>query len=172
MLTKKEDRSFSLMWSFCEPFSNATVKRMLTVAHGAFCLMDIGEATVRGFTSGSGNFNLVAFFMRLNIVGIGRFSVSLYGEVRRGIRKLDIKDNMFFLTRKKLLIEDYIVGLSFLSEIYNDQLLLTFIEDLRDSKAYKQAFEKSAILAVRRNVPENEILKTKTDIDQYFRKGK
>lgn len=25
----------------CEPFKNATVKHMLTIAHGTFCMMDI-----------------------------------------------------------------------------------------------------------------------------------
>ena len=34
--TPKEGRSFSLLWKSCEPFSNASVKRMLTVAHGTF----------------------------------------------------------------------------------------------------------------------------------------
>ena len=37
---KSEERSFRLLWKSCEPFSNATVKRMLTVAHGTFCLID------------------------------------------------------------------------------------------------------------------------------------
>ena len=31
--TPKGERSFELMWKKCEPFSNPTVKRMLTVAH-------------------------------------------------------------------------------------------------------------------------------------------
>lgn len=54
--TKKENRSFALLWKSCEPFSNATVKRMLTVAHGTFCLVDLGDATIRGFTNGGGFF--------------------------------------------------------------------------------------------------------------------
>lgn len=33
-----EDRCWGELWKSCEPFSNATVKRMLTVAHGTFCL--------------------------------------------------------------------------------------------------------------------------------------
>ena len=54
--TEKRNRSFTLMWEKCEPFTNATVKRMLTVAHGTFCLVDIGDAAVRGFVSGGGAF--------------------------------------------------------------------------------------------------------------------
>ena len=36
----KKDRSWVLLWKSCEPFSNATVKRMLTVAHGTFCIIE------------------------------------------------------------------------------------------------------------------------------------
>ena len=39
---KKEERSFKLLWKSCEPFSNATVKRMLTVAHKS---EDISDTT-------------------------------------------------------------------------------------------------------------------------------
>lgn len=83
----KKDRSWGLLWKSCEPFSNATVKRMLTVAHGTFCIIDIGDATIRGFEKGIGSFNVVEFFMRLNIVGVGRLTISLYGEAKRGIQR-------------------------------------------------------------------------------------
>ena len=56
-----------LLWKSCEPFSNATVKRMLTVAHGTFCIIDIGDATIREFEKGIESFNVVEFFMLLNI---------------------------------------------------------------------------------------------------------
>ena len=34
---------------------------------------------------------------------------------------------------------------------------------------YVQAFEKSVILAEKRNVPKDEILRNKADIDSYFK---
>lgn len=170
-VTPKDDRSFKTMWKACEPFSNATVKRMLTVAHGTFCLVDIGDATIRGFATGGGYFNAAEFFMRLNIVGVGRFTISLYGEVKRGVKKSDAKENVYFFKREKLIVENYIEGLRCLSEVYDDRLLLTFIDDLKSSDAYIQAFEKSALLASKRNVPEKDILRTKSDIDNYFRRG-
>jgi len=74
----KEDRSFKLLWKSCEPFSNATVKRMLTVAHGTFCLIDAGDAVIRGFATGGGSFNVVEFCMRINIVGVGSEAVARY----------------------------------------------------------------------------------------------
>ena len=170
-ITAKEDRSFKMLWKACEPFSNATVKRMLTVAHGAFCLVDISDATIRGFVTGGGYFNVAEFFMRLNIVGVGRFTVSLYGEARRGIKRLNAKEDVYFFSREKLIVENYMNGLHCLSEIYDDKLLLTFIDDLKNSDAYIQAFHKSAQFAEKRNVPDKQILKTKADIDQYFLGG-
>ena len=170
-VTKKDERSFKMLWKACEPFSNATVKRMLTVAHGAFCLVDIGDATIRGFAAGGGNFNAVEFFMRLNIPGVGRFVISLYGEVKRGIKRTGTKETIYSLKREKIVVENYIEGLRVLSEIYDDQLLVTFIDDLKNSDAFIQAFEKSARLAEMRNVPAESILHTKSDIDNYFLRG-
>ena len=168
-VTKKENRSFSSMWKSCEPFSNATVKRMLTVAHGSFCLVDICDATIRGFATGT--FNVTEFVMRLNIIGIGRFAVSLYGEVKRGVKSHEAKGNVYFLRREKLIVENYIDGLLQLSDMYDDRLLLTFVDDLKNSDAYRTAFAKSVQLARKRNVPEQDILKSKPDIDNYFNGG-
>ncbi|MBQ5735631.1 MAG: hypothetical protein IIV51_09720, partial [Lachnospiraceae bacterium] len=98
--TKSEDRSFSSLWKSCEPFSNATVKRMLTVAHGTFCLIDMGDAVVHGFVSGGGSFNVTEFAMRLNVVGIGRFTILLYGEVRRGLKRHDVKEDIVVIHRQ------------------------------------------------------------------------
>ena len=168
---EKEERSFKRLWKECEPFSNATVKRMLTVAHGTFCLIDTGDAVVRGFAAGGGSFNVAEFAMRINIVGVGRCAISLYGEVDRGVRKNKEEENIYFLRREKIIIEDYIEGLKLLSNIYDDRDLLTFVDDLKNSDMYKAAFAKSVELAKMRNVPANKILESKTDIDFYFRGG-
>ena len=168
MNTKKEDRSFKLLWKSCEPFSNATVKRMLTVAHGTFCLVDAGDAAVRGFIAGGGTFNAAEFFMRLNLVGVGRFTISLYGEAKRGIKRIAVKEEGYFLYRDKAIMLDYIEGLRQLADAYDDEVLLTFVDDLKHSDMYKQAFEKTVALAEKRNVPSEKILKNKAAIDAYF----
>ena len=165
----KNDRSWGLLWKSCEPFSNATVKRMLTVAHGTFCIIDIGDATIRGFEKRIGSFNVVEFFMRLNIVGVGRFTISLYGEAKRGIQRTKANNEAIFMKREKVIIDDYMEGLKILSKTYNDKLLMTFVSDFKSSNAYKEAFNKSVELAKLRNVPENERIKSKADIDNYFR---
>ena len=168
-MTKKDDRSFSLLWKSCEPFSNATIKRMLTVAHGTFCVIDAGDAIARGFATGGSSFNVTEFVLRLNIVGIGRFTISLYGETSRGLKRNDIKEDIIILKREKLILAEYVEGLKFLAEIYDDESLLLFTRELKESDMYVQAFEKSVILAEKRNVPKDEILRNKADIDSYFK---
>ena len=167
-LVDKEERSFSLLWEKCEPFSNASVKRMLTVAHGTFCLVDVGDATVRGFAAGGGTFNTPEFLMRLNIVGIGRLIISLYGECQRPIQVHRNEKEMEYINREKVVLEWYIDGLNELAEIYDTQLLDSFISDLQKSDMYIQTFNESILLARKMNVPEEEILKSKQEIDAYF----
>ena len=169
--TSKAERSFSLLWKSCEPFSNATVKRMLTVAHGTFCLIDICDATIKGFATGGGSFNVVEFFMRFNIVGVGRFTISLYGEMKRGTQKAKANNEALFISRNIVIVEDYINGLRTLSHIYDDELLLRFVDDFQESDLYINGFNKSIELAKLRNVPDSVMMKSKTDIDSYFRGG-
>ena len=161
-----------MLWKSCEPFSNATVKRMLTVAHGTFCAIDAGDAIVRGFATGAGSFNVTEFVLKLNIVGIGRFTISLYGEASRGLKRHAIKEDVIIIKREKMILADYVDGLKFLSEIYDDESLLLFTKELKESDMYVKAFEKSVILAEKRNVPKDEILRNKTDIDSYFKGGR
>lgn len=169
--TDKEERSASAMWKACEPFSNPTVKRMLTVAHGTFCMMDIGDATIRAFITGGGTFNATEFFLRLNIVGVGRFTISLYGEAKRVFVIRKAESEAKFSKREIIIVENYLSGLKLLSELYDDKDLVNFIDDFKNSDLYIQAFQKSIQLAELRNVHEHKILRTKSDIDSYFRGG-
>lgn len=165
-VTPKGSRTVSKLWKTCEPFSNATVKRMLTVAHGSFCLVDIGDATIRGFATG----NVVEFFLRLNISGVGRFAISLYGEVRRGIKQNKENQSIYFTRREKMIIEYYIDGLKRLSEKYDDLFTKQLIDSMNSSELFIQVFEKSVQFAEMRNVPEDKIIRTKKDIDDYFQR--
>lgn len=167
--TEKELSSTSDMWKACEPFSNPTVKRMLTVAHGTFCMVDLGDSTVRAFMTGGGTFNVTEFFLRLNIVGVGRFTISLYGEVSRAVELQKAESEARFARSELTIVKDYLRGLSLLSELYNDKDFVDFVRDFKKSEMYVQAFEKSTRLAELRKVSSNEILRTKTDIDLYFR---
>ena len=160
--------SFSELWEMCEPFSNATVKRMLTVAHGVFCLIDVGDATIRGFAVGAGSLNVEEFIIRINIVGIGRLSISLYGEVRRGILLEKEKNTFEYLEKKKRICDYYIEGLKVLSEVYDDNSLVILANDLRNSDSYIELFQTTVALADKRGVPDSRILRSKSEIDLYF----
>ncbi|MBO2726696.1 hypothetical protein [Lactiplantibacillus plantarum] len=164
----KTERSFALMWKKCEPFSNATVKRMLSVAHGTFCLVDVGDAVSRSLIASGGTFNAVEFVLRLNVVGVGRFAISLYGETRRAISYNHAKKEFDFASKETVIVSNYIEGLKILAHQYDDHYLLMFISDFEKSDAYIEAFGKSVTLAEVRNVPVNRILKSKPDIDKYF----
>lgn len=166
--TRKEERSLSLMWQRCEPFSNPTVKRMLTIAHGTFCLVDIGDAVGRSFVVGGGTFNAVEFVLRLNVVGVGRFAISLYGETKRAFSYNSAKKEADFASRETVIVKNYIEGLKILSLKYDDKFLLMFIDDFEKSDAYTEVFEKSVSLAKLRDVPSDKILKDKDAIDRYF----
>lgn len=163
---------FSEVWKMCEPFANATIKRMLTVAHGTFCLIDLGDATIRGFIGGAGSFDVKTFCLRINIAGVSRFTISLYGETKRELLYLDELKNYENLRKERAVLENYIGGLQILADMYRDQELLTFVEDFRNSGAYKKGFEKTVKLTELRGVPDELILRNKADIDAYFRRGK
>ncbi len=109
--TNPGDFSMQAMWEACEPFSNSTVQRMLTVAHGTFCLLDTTDAAIRGVVTGAGTFNVREFMMRLNLVGAGRFAISLYGEGVRAVALQTAGPNAEFARRERTIVEDYLDGL-------------------------------------------------------------
>lgn len=55
--------------------------------------------------------------------------------------------------------------------MYNDSYLLTFVNDFENSELYIQGFKKTVVLAEKRNVPSEKILRNKNDIDNYFTGG-
>ncbi len=167
-VTPREERSFIGLWKSCEPFKNATVKRMLTVAHGTFCLLDVGDAVGSGFATGGGYFNVMEFAMRLNLPGLGRFGISLMGEANRGFILNKINKEKWSLEGEREIVASHIEGLKVLADVYNDKEITRLIDDFMNSSAYEKAFFKSVELAEKRGVPEDRILKNKSDIDSYF----
>ena len=163
-----EEHSIKMLWKECKPFSNNNVKRMLMVAHGSFCLLDTVDATIRFLNIDDNLFDFKEFIMRFNIVGLGRFSVSLYGEGIRFIKYNKEQNNANNYESQKIILENYIEGLKQLSKKYNDDYLLNFVEDFNNSNTYLKAFDKTINLAKKRCVSENKILKTKKDIDKKF----
>jgi hypothetical protein len=134
-------------------------------------MVDLGDATIRAIITGGGTFNVTEFFLRMNIVGVGRFTISLYGEAKRAIVIRKAESEAQFSRNEIIIVENYLNGLKVLSELYDDKDLVDFLDDFTNSEMFVQAFQKSTQLAELRKVPDYMILKTKTDIDLYFREG-
>ena len=165
--TNEKERSFRKMWDTIKPFSNPSVERMLLVAHGAFCLIDGSDATIRSFVAGGGTFNPVEFFLRLNVIGIGRFSISLYGEAKRAIHYHQAEQDAIFEQNRKLILVNFVKELEKLSQFYDDAEDYTWIIDFNNGNL-ESALKKSARLAVRRGCAEDKTLMSKKKIDDFF----
>lgn len=158
--------SFKEIWKVAEPFTHPTVKRMLTVAHATFCLIDVTDASIRSFRLGV--FQSAEFFLRFNLIGVGRLTISLYGEGKRAIVYRKVERESSFAMREKVIIQHYLEGLKTLAECYDDKEKIKFITDFKSSDLYIQVFEESVTLAKQRQVADEQILKNKSEIDRYF----
>ena len=161
--TNESSRSFKNMWDKCKPYSNPTVKRMLTVAHGTFCLMDVADAAVRAY---SASLVGIEFLFRLNLPGIGRFAVCLFGEVKDTVHYHIAKHQAEYAQEQKTIVEDYIDGLKVLYVQYDDKDLIDSISHIESLETAKEAFGNAITLAEKRGVP--NALTTKESIDNYF----
>jgi len=162
-VTNANSRNFNDLWKSCEPFMNVSAKRMLTLAHGSFCALNLGDAAFRGLLA----LSPTEMVMRVNIVGVGRFTISLYGEASRELQLYQARERVYSLDREKTILEDYMDGLNYLAVLYDDKELLTFVDDLRRDKG-QEALQKTVELAKKRNVSEKKVLKNLKEIDDYF----
>lgn len=76
-------------WKKTIPFGNRTIERMMTIASGTFCAVDALDAVIEGAINSKANW--VEFgrqvVLRLNFVGIGRFTVALGTDAIMGLSK-------------------------------------------------------------------------------------
>lgn len=56
--------------------------------------------------------------MRVNIVGVGRFTISLYGEAKRGLNKHSAQNELSFIKRERVVVTYYINDDSFIGLSY------------------------------------------------------
>jgi len=161
--TEKGERNFVDAWKKCRPLNNPEIARMLTVAHGTFCLIDATDAAVRGFVTAPGGFNVIEFFLRLNIIGVGRFTISLGGEVKR---YRNAKKASAFAKREKPIIEDYIDGLHILANIYSNDDIAFLIGHISSIENAEKALQATANIAEKRG---GEGVRTIEDIARKFK---
>lgn len=166
-LISLKEKPFSLkeLIKTCEPFKNATVNRMVLVAHASFCTTNLVDAIVEGAKTGNGYAFAAVFLMRLNVPGLGKFAISLFGELKRDYKwSKQERDYNHWLTRKHI-VDGYIETLLSIEDYYDDTNILDFIDSFEDAN-YPECFKNSVALARQRGV--SGALKTKEDIDAYF----
>lgn len=77
-------------WDKVLPWNKRTIVRMLTIASGTFVAVDVADSAIR--TAISGEYCDAATFLakmalRVNFVGIGRFSIAIYSDTKMGIQR-------------------------------------------------------------------------------------
>ena len=115
-------------WNKVIPTGNRTIERMMTIATGTFTAIDTLDAVIEGAINSKAN--LVEFgrqvVVRLNFVGIGRFTIALgtdaFMELRKGKK-----------SRERMLLKAESLYLLEAKMYYGDQLMWTAVQDAGQS---------------------------------------
>jgi hypothetical protein len=91
-------------WKNCLPWKNRTIIRMLTIATGTFTACDLIDAAIRGAVKSGGNAALFAkeFLLRVNFVGVGRFAVAVFADVKMGIKRSRLRNQRMAIYNEQL----------------------------------------------------------------------
>lgn len=91
-------------WNQVMPFGNRTITRMLTIATGTFTAVDLADAAIRGAMMSGGNAQVfaLAFIVRVNFVGVGRFAVAVGKDVYMGTQRSKNIDKMMKINDDQL----------------------------------------------------------------------
>lgn len=107
----KEKKSVrELDWKKIVPFNNRTIVRMMTIATGTFTTIDLADAAIH---AAGKSVDTMTFFsnmlLRVNFVGIGRFTIAVSTDVYMGTSKaikrnaiIKIQEQQLFLLNAKL----------------------------------------------------------------------
>lgn len=93
LIESKDKNSISeINWSRVVPLGNRTIVRMMTIASGTFVAVDAADAAIRtAVEHPEACANLPMFLgtmiMRINFVGIGRFTIAVATDVGMGIKR-------------------------------------------------------------------------------------
>lgn len=85
---KEKDSLEYIDWSSIIPLNNRTIVRMMTIASGTFMTVDLADAAIRSATKSVDGFTFASnMLLRVNFVGIGRFSIAVCFDLGMGIKK-------------------------------------------------------------------------------------
>jgi len=91
-------------WKNCLPWNNRTIIRMLTIATGTFTACDLIDASIRGAIKSGGNPALFAkeFLLRVNFVGVGRFAIAVYSDIKMGVKRSRLRNQRIAIYNEQL----------------------------------------------------------------------
>jgi len=77
---------------------------MLTIATGTFTAIDLADAAIRGALKSGGNAAVFAtnFLLRVNFVGVGRFAVAVFFDVKMGIQRSSLRNERMAIYSEQL----------------------------------------------------------------------
>jgi len=94
----------NIEWKNCLPWNNRTIIRMLTIATGTFTACDLIDAAIRGAIKSGGNPALFAkeFLLRVNFVGVGRFAIAVYSDIKMGVKRSRLRNQRIAIYNEQL----------------------------------------------------------------------
>lgn len=115
-------------WDKTIPFGNRTIERMMTIATGTFTAIDTLDAVIEGAIYSKANWAEFGrqVVLRLNFVGIGRFTIALGTDAFMGLRKGK-------KSRERMLLKAESLYLLEAKMYYGDQLMWTAVKDAGQS---------------------------------------
>lgn len=125
---KEKESLGDVEWEKTLPFGNRTIERMMTVATGAFTLVDMLDAAIEGAINSKANW--VEFFrqfaLRLNFVGIGRVTIALGTDIVMGLQRGHKSQERLLLMAEALYLTEAKV-------YYGEALVWTAAKDATES---------------------------------------
>ena len=125
---KTNNSILSINWNNVIPFGNRTIERMMTIATGTFTAIDTLDAVIEGSINSKANW--VEFgrqvVLRLNFVGIGRFTIAIGTDAFMGLRKGK-------KSRERMLLKAESLYLLEAKMYYGDKLMWSAIKDANQS---------------------------------------
>ena len=94
-------------WAKTIPHNNRTIRRMLTIATGAFTAVDLLHAGIMAAVDAKGSpVTLPMVLLRVNFVGVGRFAVAIGMDTWMEVQQQKYKDQRMHLRGTELHLEN------------------------------------------------------------------
>ena len=125
---KEKESIHDIEWKKTIPFNNRTIARMMTVSLGTFHAVDVLDAAIEGAIHCKGQwaeFGRQAL-LRLNFVGIGRFTIALGNEAVMGWKK-------YRRTKERMMLKNEALCLMQVKLYQSDVLLWEAVSDAERS---------------------------------------